>query len=162
VEFNSFGSAVGRLGSDSSRGGAKLLQSRSRRGWAPPSPPHFNHWPWSLKIVIDDHAAINSWSQSVIVIEVATQCSAVDQATLVGHCAGNCQCGWIVGRSGGRSMQVKEAITLQLGIRLQILARPPIPRSLSQLTTSDPRWRERERGGGAFDTLLTFNVGSRQ
>ena len=42
MEFNSFGPAVGRLGSDSSRG-AKLRQSRSRGGWDPPSPPHFNH-----------------------------------------------------------------------------------------------------------------------
>ena len=36
MEFNSFGPAVGRLGSDSSRG-AKLRQSRSR-GAEPPSP----------------------------------------------------------------------------------------------------------------------------
>ena len=43
MEFNSFGPAVGRLGSDSSRG-AKLRQSRSRGGLSPPSPPHFNHW----------------------------------------------------------------------------------------------------------------------
>ena len=37
MEFNSFGPAVGRLGSDSSRGGAKLRQSRSR-GAEPPPP----------------------------------------------------------------------------------------------------------------------------
>jgi len=34
VEFNSFGPAVGRLGSDSNRGGAK-----SKQGAEPPSPP---------------------------------------------------------------------------------------------------------------------------
>ena len=44
MEFNSFGPAVGRLGSDSSKGGAKLRQSRSRGLSPPPSPPHFNHW----------------------------------------------------------------------------------------------------------------------
>jgi len=42
VEFNSFGPAVGRLGSDSSRG-AKLRQSRSRGAEPPLAPPHFNH-----------------------------------------------------------------------------------------------------------------------
>ena len=41
MEFNSFGPAVGRLGSDSSRGGLK-----SKQGADPPSPPHFNHWLW--------------------------------------------------------------------------------------------------------------------
>ena len=38
MEFNSFGPAVGRLGSDSSRGGGKLRQSRSR-GAEPPLAP---------------------------------------------------------------------------------------------------------------------------
>jgi len=38
MEFNSFGPAVGRLGSDSSRGGGKLRQSRSRGDWAPLAP----------------------------------------------------------------------------------------------------------------------------
>jgi len=37
VEFNSFGPAVGRLGSDSSRG------AQVEAGGAEP-PPHFNHW----------------------------------------------------------------------------------------------------------------------
>jgi len=54
VEFNSFGPAVGRLGSDSSRGGP----SRSRggeveaRGAEPPlAPPHFNHCLILLKVL---------------------------------------------------------------------------------------------------------------
>ena len=51
MEFNSFGPAVGRLGSDSSRGGP----SRSRGGGAPPpSPPHFNHWSYN-----DDRGSVD-------------------------------------------------------------------------------------------------------
>jgi len=40
VEFNSFDSAVGRLGSDSGRGGGKVEAG----GLSPHCPPHFNHW----------------------------------------------------------------------------------------------------------------------
>ena len=42
MEFNSFGPAVGRLGSDSSRGGPNSAKVEAG-GLSPPSPPHFNH-----------------------------------------------------------------------------------------------------------------------
>jgi len=42
MEFNSFGPAVGRLGSDSSRGGKVEAGGLS--------PPHFNHWTQVLNV----------------------------------------------------------------------------------------------------------------
>jgi len=50
----------------------------------------------------------------VVAIEAAAQCSIVGQATLVGHCAGSRQCGWVVGHSVGRPVQVGQAVALQL------------------------------------------------
>ena len=71
-------------------------------------------------------------------IKAATKCCIVGQAMLVGHCAGNSQCGWVVGQSVGHPLQVGEAVALQLGIRLQILARPIAHRSHALISGGRP------------------------
>ena len=76
------------------------------------------------------------WScrnQKLIAIKAATQCSIVRQATLVGHRAGNSQCGWMASPSPGADERSCDSAVRYLITDARPPACPPFPRSLTWL-----------------------------
>jgi len=90
MEFNSFGPAVGRLGSDSSRGGANSAKVEAGGLSPPPSPPHFNHcsqgdWGWEK--------CDGEWGVVWPTLpEAAKACYELLSCKRKKTCRGNCKC----------------------------------------------------------------------
>jgi len=66
VEFNSFSPAVGRLGSDSSRGGKV-----EAGGLSPPSLPHFNYWLHSAAVLLSPTVRMFAILETFILLSIS-------------------------------------------------------------------------------------------